>query len=181
MSRSNSRLLYLIKRNPMGVIALLVSLALVAAIYLRKDLIPEQREQLNQITATSDRLSLNLKYASQLKEQLQEITQLNKAIDARLARVSESAANSGYFYQLETATGVKMEHSSSGPKGSGALVPLGFNVNVQGRYEQVFNFLRRLENGQYFCRINSVSCSGSGATANDLVSMRINLELLGQP
>jgi hypothetical protein len=61
-----------------------------------------------------------------------------------------------------------------------------YACTVQGTYDQLLNFLRRLERGEHFQRIKSANVSlagGSGddASANDpTLSLTIAIEFLGQ-
>jgi hypothetical protein len=51
---------------------------------------------------------------------------------------------------------------------------------VQGNLTQLLAFLRRLESGTHYARVQNVSLTSS-FDRNALLSMAINLELLGLP
>jgi len=54
---------------------------------------------------------------------------------------------------------------------------LNYLVIVQGDFTQIITFLKRLEQGAYFCRINTAVASASGSN----VTLNLNLDLLGIP
>ena len=65
-----------------------------------------------------------------------------------------------------------------------------FNVGVQGTYAQLVDFLRRLENGRHFCRIQTAGFtpaaagteSAAAASArSETLTLTLTLELLGTP
>ena len=100
--------------------------------------------------------------------------------EARLIRASDIGINQQYFYRLETESGVKLVDLRQGARGTpkGGTVPISFTVSAQGDYAQVLAFLRALENGAHFCRVQSGSCSGP---RKGPVTVALNLELLGRP
>jgi hypothetical protein len=191
MSVSNEQVIAFVKKNPIGVGCGVLSLALAAAIYYRSDLVPAAQAELDQKATLSDRLAANLKYGKDLPEQYQQFMDYNKAIDSRLVSARDLLGNGQYFYSLESVTGIKIGFSQitnaaqikKAPNAS--FVPVAFNVNAQGTYPQLLDFLTRLENGLHFCRVLNARCAKAtgGAAVNnpDLLSLTLTLELLGQP
>jgi hypothetical protein len=190
MSISNEQVISFVKKNPIGVGCGLLSLAMIAAIYLRSDLVPAAQDELDQKGTLSDRLAANLKFGKDLPEQLQQFNDDNKAINSRLIGAAQILTNQQYFYNLETVTGTKIgltQITSAGQvkAAKNTFVPIAFNLNVQGTYPQVLDFLTRLENGLHFCRIINARCTkanGPAAAGNgELLALTLSLELLGQP
>lgn len=190
MAISNEQLLGLVKKNPVVTGALLVCVLLIAAIYLRLDAMPAATAELEAKAAEGKRLAENIKNSTQLTEQLAEITKANQEIESRLVRAGQLASNLQYFYRLEADTGTKLLDLRQGttPRtAASGKIPVGFNVSVQGTYLQVFDFLRRLESGTHYCRIQTASIvplddsGGLGLVRPTSARLTLGLELLGTP
>jgi hypothetical protein len=190
MSISNEQLISFLKKNPIGVGCGVLSLVLAVTIYLRDDLVPAAHAELDEKNALSDRLAANLKYGKDLPEQLQQLTDNNKAINSRLISATQILTNQQYFYNLETVTGTKigltpMTTPAQARAAKTTFVPIAFNLNIQGTYPQLLDFLGRLESGLHFCRVLNARCSkasGPAAGGNgDMLTLTLSLELLGQP
>src|SRR6185503_10941513 len=104
---TNEERMALIKKNPISVGCGVLSLLLIGGIYFRADELPTAEADLQSKSQEAEKLSLNLKNATQLKEQLEDVTASNKAIEARMARVSGLGPNTGYFLKLFADAGVK--------------------------------------------------------------------------
>ena len=185
---TGAELVTLIKKNPISFVCGALSLALVAAIYFRSGEIPAAEADLAKKTAEAERFALNITNGAQLKEQLDAIAAANKAIEARMVRVSDLATNQQYFQVLRRDTGVNLvdfrqtTSSATLPKGSkAAFVPVMFGLTVQGNLVQVLNFLRALEDGKHYCRVLTATCGTSTTNRNAPLTLSLNLELLGLP
>jgi Tfp pilus assembly protein PilO len=185
MSFSTSSVVTVVKKNPIGVVCGLLTLALAATVYFRSDRGEELQTELDQKSAEASRLALNLKNSAQLKDQLDAIVAAQKQIESRLMRADELPTNRQYFYKLEADTGVKLldgslRQSPGSKKDSKAYLPTTFSVSVQGDYRQILTFLRRLETGSRYCRILTASCNSTAERGPTLV-LSLTLELLGAP
>jgi hypothetical protein len=190
MSISNEQLLAFVKKNPIGVGCGVLSLALAVAIYMRDDLVPAAITELDQKGALSDRLAANLTYGKDLPDQMQLLNEDNKAINSRLIGAAQILTNQQYFYNLETVTGTKigltqLTSVAQAKSVKTTFAPIAFNLNIQGTYPQVLDFLGRLENGLHYYRTLSARCvksTGPASAGNpDLLTLTLSLELLGQP
>lgn len=191
MAITNEQVVALLKKNPVVSGAVFVGVLLLVAIYLRMDAMPAAIAELETKSAEGRRLAENIKNSAQLPEQLAALTQAGKEIEARLLRASQLANNLQYFYRLESDTGVKLLdlRQSATPRApaNATKVPVGFTVSVQGNYQQVFDFLRRLESGTHYCRVQSASFSPlaeageASLTRPTSARLTLNLELLGTP
>lgn len=170
-----------IKKNPISVGCGVLSLVLAAAIYLRSDAIADANQTLDQKTAEGQRYALNRTNSAQLNDQLEALTAADKVIESRLIRASDLGINQQFFFKLESESGVKLldlrQSSRPGPGGK-AYVPIGFNVSLQGDFEHVIKFLRLLEDGAHYCRIDTATCSGNRAGG---LTLTLTLDLLGTP
>ena len=184
---TNEEALQFIRRNPIGVAAVAVALALGGWIWYRGDEGPVLEEDLSRRQADALRLGNNVKYSGQLNEQLGALQAANKEIDARVVRAGQVGANTQFFYQLESETGVKLKDLRPGPvpapaKGAKSpYIPVAFSLTADGSYGQLLDLLRRIESGPRYARINSASLSVSLANRNSPLSLSLSVELLGLP
>ena len=179
--------LQFIRRNPVGTVSVLVALGLGGWIYFRSDAGPALEEDLKRRQGEAVRFENNVKYSAQLKEQLAALQAAAKEIDARVVRAGQVGANTQYFYKLESETGVKLKDlrpAAVAPPAKGAkspFVPVGYTVSADGSYVQLLNFLRRIESGPRYARINTASLSGSLADRKTPLTLTLGVELLGLP
>lgn len=184
---TNEEALHFIKRNPIGVAGVAAAFLLGGWIYYRGDDGPALEEDLLRRQADALRLGNNVKYAAQLNEQLAALQAANKEIDAKVVRAGQVGANTQFFYQLESETGVKLKDLRPGAvsvpaKGAKSpFVPVAFSLSAEGTYSQLLDLLRRLESGPRFTRIISASFAGSLANRNSPLTLSLSVELLGIP
>ncbi|MDO8539905.1 MAG: hypothetical protein Q7S40_05640 [Opitutaceae bacterium] len=183
---TNDELIAFLKKNPISVGCGIISLALIGGIYFRAGIVPAAEADLAQKTAEADRYSSNIKNAGQLKEQHDTLVGATKEIDGRLVRASQLGVNNQYFFKLESATGAKLVDFRQGgliaPKGGKAVFsPVAFTVSVQGEIPQLMHFLRLLESGAHYCRVQTATCMAASGTSKRMLTLTLNLELLGLP
>lgn len=178
------------KKYPVLTISGIISVALVAVLYLRSDRLDLQQAEFDRLSAEAARYRANITNSAQLREQLDFLVKANNAVKDRAFKSESMALNLQYFYRLESETGVKYLDLRPGTRSATAgkpaakpgvssndYVPLNYVVNVQGDFAQVVTFLKRLEQGAYFCQINTAQATGSGLG----ITLNLNLDLLGVP
>jgi hypothetical protein len=186
-----------IKKQPVALVCALLCVGLALAIYFRKDALVTAQAELDDKTTQAKHLKENvdsagpLNKADRLDEQYAAITQATQAIEARLVHVNQLAINLQYFYKLESETQTKLTDlrqsgvdTSIKSLGKTTYVGVDYSIGVQGSYTQLLDFVRRVENGEHFSRVVSLSLSGGGAGEagpDSLLSLSLNLELLGLP
>ncbi len=186
---TNDELFALVKKNPISVGCALLSLALGAGIYFRADELPAAMKVLTEKSDEGSRLAANLQNAKDLKEQGDALAVCEKELETRLIRGSQSQTltNYQYFYKLEAETGAKMTVISQGitapAKNAAKTIFNGvpFTITVQGTMNQMVDYLRRLESGARYCRVMSMTCGVPVTDRGSVVTLALNLELLGQP
>ncbi|MGH7957434.1 MAG: hypothetical protein ACREH8_10540 [Opitutaceae bacterium] len=184
---TNQELGAAIKRNPVSFTCVLLSCILAGLIYFRHGAIPAAEQQLAQKTDESQKISLNMAYSAQLKEQAETIEAANKEIAARMVRASQLGTNTQYFYTLESGTGVKIldlrqtTPSTVARPARGAFLPVAFSISVQSDLNHILTFLQQLENGAHFCRVLTATCSGNSAMRTAPLTLALTVELLGTP
>jgi len=180
-----------IQKYPVGTGAVIVSLVLLGAIFVRHMTLAEQQSIYDNAAADGQRLAANVTHAGLLDEQLKTLEEANATIAGRLVNPSDLAINLQYFYKLEADTGVKLidthpvdARGAAKPAAKGLYVPVQYAVTLQGGYVRTLTFLRRLEHGAYFCRIIGGSCSQAQSEQDNKGSsdttMSLTVELLGR-
>jgi Tfp pilus assembly protein PilO len=168
-----------VKKYPILVVCVALSILFAGVLYARSGMGAEQQAELDRLVSEGKVYRTNLSNAAQLQEQLDFLIKANQAVKARALNPDGLAENLQYFYRLESEVGIKYRDLRPGPKVAAAkdatYVPISYTVNIEGSYAQVITFLKHLEQGAYFCRITSGSASGTG----DSASANINLDLLG--
>lgn len=184
---TNEEAIALIKKNPISFGCGALSFALAIGIYLRSEATPDADAELIQKTASSERITLNIKYGAQIKEQTETLVAAGKEIDKRIIRSSQLGTNTQYFYRVEADTGVKIidlrqtTPAVAARPAKASFLPVGFAVTVQGSMTQLLSFLRELESGAHYSRILGASCVGSASARTAPLTLTLSLELLGQP
>jgi hypothetical protein len=191
MAITNEQLLEFVRRNPIGVACGVICLGLGATYYFRSGLTPAAEAELADKETNSFRFEKNIENAGgpgspELKQHLETLTAANKQIEGRLVRTQYSV-HYGYFEKIAADTGAKRITLSQStvvsaaaravPKGG--FVPVSFSFVVQGTYGQILDVLHRIENGQHFARVTNASVSKGTGTAPDILTLSLNLDLLG--
>lgn len=184
---SNQALAATIKKNPITFGCAVLGCVLIAVIYLRGDLMSEAEAALAQKSAEGEKISLNIQYSAQLKEQTEALETAMKAIESRIIRASQLGTNTQYFYKIESETGAKIIHlqqttpATAAKPAKGSYLPVAFAVSVQGDLTKILDFLRQLENGAHYGRVLTATCSGNSNTRTAPLTLALTLELLGTP
>jgi len=91
-------------------------------------------------------------------------------IDNNLVREGDLPENNGYFYQLETASRIRLQAlnqlSSMPPPPEQSYKTVPFTLRTTGSYRQILRFLRELETGPRQFRIQNFALTQAG-TANE--------------
>ena len=176
-----------VKRKPLVLVCVVISLVLAGAIYWRSGTIPEAERLLAEKSAEAEKLATNIRFSAQLKEQTDVVESAIKAIDGRIIRASQLGTNTQYFYTIVNETGIKLidlrqtTPARVAPPAKGSFLPVSFSVSVQGDLNIILEFLRRLESGTRYCRVLTATCSGNAANREAPLTLALTLELLGNP
>lgn len=185
------------KKYPLGTAAIAVLVVMSAALFFRSSTMTDTKAALEQNTSEAQRHLSNISYSAQLEEQFQALENANRTIASRLVNPQDLAINLEYFYKLERETGVKLLDTrpaspSPGPASRAPVMksgykPVQYAVSLQGSYSQVLTFLRRLEQGTYYCRVVTASCnlaqedsSAEKKTASSQIVLALTVEILGK-
>lgn len=183
MSANASAIVTWAKKYPILLVCIFLCLIMGAFIFMRSGAVGQLQADLDTVTGEVKRYSGNISNSAQLNEQTDFLRKANEAVKARTLSSESLAINLQYFYRLESETGVKyidLRPGGNAPRAGAKqpateYVPLSYLVTIQGTYDQVLTYLRHIEAGGYFARVNTASASGSGST----LTVNLNLDLLG--
>jgi|CZKI01.1.fsa_nt_gi hypothetical protein len=175
-----------LRKNVICVTCLVVSVAIGVTIYLRNGLLPEAEKVLSETSKQGELMLANIEDAHQLKEQHVALVSANQAIANRMIHVGQLAENLQYFYRLESETSTKLTDPrqmawNPPPKNmpKTTYTPVGFAITAQGTYPQLVGLLRRLENGEHYCRVISCNLKPVAEQRGSPLTTTLDLELLG--
>lgn len=186
------------KKYPLGTAAAAVFLVMLGVLFMRRSAMEDMKAALERNTDESQRHLTNISNSSQLAEHFQALENANRVIAGRLVDPQTLAINLEYFYKLERETGVKLldtrpasasTTAAKGPAMKGGYKPVQYAVSLQGSYTRVLTFLRRLEQGNYYCRVVTANCNPaqedtSAASADKKapaeIILSLTVEILGK-
>ncbi|MFA6288685.1 MAG: hypothetical protein WC661_14980 [Opitutaceae bacterium] len=187
MSLDNKAIVSLVKKNPILAACIVVGLGLAVIIYARSGSDAEQQSELDRKTEEGKRYHANLANSAQLTDELQAVTEANRLVRERAVNPADLAKNLQYFYRIEAETGVKFidlrQLGSGGAASTGTkrvasvYIPVNYTISVEGEFSKIITFLRNLERGAHFYRLNTMTAS-EAAGSTKLV---LNIDLLGKP
>ena len=175
-----------VRKNMICVVCVAVSLVILVTLYLRSDVLPGAEDVLAQKTKEGELIAANIEDSKQLKEQYAALETANEAISARMIHVGQLAENLQYFYRLESDTNTKLTDLRQLPWQPPAhnapktiFTPVAFAVTAQGDYPQLMDLLRKLENGEHYCRVLSCSLKPTAEQRGVPLLMTLSIELMG--
>ena len=130
-------------------------------------------EQYRVLSVQNGNILKNLKFYEGLEEDIAKMESFSMEVDERLFDSNELAANYNYFFTIEAKTGVRMSGLRQSDLNKGEMVKMGlkesemfkeirYMMSVDGSYEQLLVFLRELEGGKAFYRIENLAVFPSG-------------------
>ncbi len=184
---NNEELVAFLRKNVILVSCIVASLGIGLLLYYRNDELPDAEKVLGERQKEGELLAANIEDSADLKEQHAALVASNEAITERMIHVGQLAENTGYFYRLESDTGTKLSDPHQTPWNPPAksaaktnFTAIGFTLSAQGDYAQLIDLLRKLENGEHYCRITTCSLRPVGTdTRGGPLLMTLSLELMG--
>lgn len=182
-----------IKKQPIGFVCGLICVLCLAWLFgFRSGALEARQQEFDAVASQAKLESSNVALAKTLPAEVTELQAATKELESRLVRAGQLAVNLQYFYKLEAETEVKLldVRQNLPAKSNKPTIFIGvpYNVNVQGPYKNVMDFLQRLEKGRHFCRVQTASFNkfggsseGGSQAAGGGITLALTLELLGQP
>ena len=180
------------KKYPVGIISATITIVALGLCVFRYSAIADLHASLASKNKQAQIQSTNITHSAQLEEQLNALHEANKTIEGRLVNPQELAINLQYFYKLETDTGVKLldAHSGAAPQGKpqaskSGYKPVPYIVTLKGSFAQAVSFIRKLEQGNSYCRImgaNYIPAQEESAEKSEApaVILTLTIEILGK-
>jgi hypothetical protein len=182
---TNEELLIFLRKNVISVSCAAVSILIGLAIYYRSDELPDAEKDLAAKALQGELLAANIEDSAQLKEQHAALVASNEAIADRMIHVGQLAENYQYFYRLESETGTKLTDPRQNPWSPPAknaaktnYTVANFALSAQGDYSQVLDLLRKLEDGEHYCRINTCNLRPAAVVRGGPITMTLSLDLM---
>lgn len=183
---TNAEFVAFIKKNVICVTCAVVSVGIGITLYLRSGELPDAEKVLGEKSKQGELIAANIEDSKQLKDQHAAIVAANQAIANRMIRVGQLAENLQYFYRLESETTTKytdlrqiawIPPAKNAPKTN--YTSVGFSLTARGTYVQLMDLLRRLENGEHYCRVMTCNLRPNAEGRGSALAMTMNVELLG--
>jgi Tfp pilus assembly protein PilO len=178
-----------LRRYPLALASVGVAFVLIAVVLVRGSGLTEARDQLELKQTEAQKAERNQRNAAGIEQHLDALNANVARLESMLVGVDDVSGNQGYFYRLESSTGVRV--SVLRPTGvvkdyarGGVYQAAGFSVVVQGSYPQVVAFLRALENGGRLYRLIDFTLQRSSeqkaSASTPEVALNLNLLLLAR-
>lgn len=187
MSLTSAQVQEKIKRYPIPFAAGLVLLGSFINFYLRGDETKALEATRDDVARQAMLMDQNLVAGGKLDEHLIEINELTKALEEQVVQQSELAKNLNYFYALEAATEVSLSDlrqtaaTNIEDIETPAYVGVGYNLLISGTFRQVVAYFDELENGARIYRLSGFNLQKGREANQEIVTLSLNLRLLGMP
>jgi Tfp pilus assembly protein PilO len=138
------------------------------------------------IQRSGEDMLLSLTSHSRITTELASVKEALAHIDQHLVNEGDLAENLGYFYQIETASRLRLSNvsqlSSMPPAADQRYKTVPFTIRTTGSYRQVLRVLRELETGPRLYKFQNFTLA-QGAVVDDtaMVNLDLSLELLARP
>lgn len=177
--------LTLVRRGPLVTACLVLILLLGAANYYlwqRHHTLTAGHEV---VRRSGEDMLLSLTGHARVTAELATMKEALDFIDRNLINEGDLAENLGYFYQIETASRIRLSQInqlSSQPRPEGSpFKSVPFTLRATGTYRQIMRLLRELETGPRLLKIQTYSLTGSTGTDTDSITLDLTLEMLARP
>ncbi|MDB6113965.1 MAG: hypothetical protein JWQ62_910 [Lacunisphaera sp.] len=180
------------RRNPLMVASVTVILVMGSASYYLWQRQQALTSEHDDIRRNGDDMLQSLTSHSRITAEINTVTQALDFIDRNLINEGDLAENLGYFYQIETASRLRLaalNQLSSQPQPEGSpYKPVPFTLRATGTYRQIMRLIHELETGPRQLRIRTYALTETGggaadplAPASDIVSLDLTVEVLARP
>jgi Tfp pilus assembly protein PilO len=173
-----------VRRYPVAVASLVIILLLGGANYYLWHHHRELVRAHDETRRKGEAMQLAITDHARLTAHLAATNEALAFIDQSLITEGDLAENLGYFYQMESASRVRLSQLgqlSSQPVAEGSpYKSIPFSLRANGTYPQVMRFLRELETGPRLLRINAFTLNRADPLSGTL-SLDLNVEILGNP
>lgn len=188
MSAFVQQLLAFFRRHPFVIACSAIAILLWVANYF----IWQEQQRLTAAHQTQQRAGEDMLQAltnhSRVTEELNVVKEALAFIDRNLVHEGDLPENMGYFYQIETASRLRLQSlnqlSSMPPPPEQAFKTVPFTLRTTGSYRQVLRFLRELESSPRLYKVQNYSLAQGGAAGGEeatQVTLDLTIEVLAHP
>lgn len=192
MSLTSQDIVAAFKKHPISFGAGLLAVLIGAGWYIRGTGVAELEMTLEDRTGLGQKQQNNVRFSALLDDQLAAVDAAVAEINTRAISPAALAINLQYIYQLEAEHGIKLldlqQVNLPPPRTKPNYLGVPFTVSAQGTYRSLIEFVRALENGRRFARIDTFRLSPSGgiagATVNrsdPVLTLTLDFNLLAKP
>ena len=158
----------------------------------KKSLIDSEIEQVN-IRISS--MLKNIKNSKGMEEDIEAIEEKVEKLNARMFQSQELATNYNYFFNLEDETGIKVSDLKQVGIAEEELDPrkkkmpkpiidsyekIRYHLKASGEFGEIVNFLRKLEGGPSFYRLEEFRLAKSESGKTEILSLDLAFLMLGE-
>ncbi len=158
----------------------------------KKSLIDSEIEQVN-IRISS--MLKNIKNSKGMEEDIEAIEEKVEKLNARMFQSQELATNYNYFFNLEDEIGIKVSDLKQVGIAEEELDPrkkkmpkpiidsyekIRYQLKASGEFGEIVNFLRKLEGGPSFYRLEEFRLAKSETGKTEILSLDLAFLMLGE-
>jgi hypothetical protein len=182
------KLITLIKQHPLATVCALVTLVLLALMFLRGAALGDAEAHYDQVVAEIDEMDQNEKNSIGLSEDVDKVNVLVEDIQSRLMVERARADHYRYFLSLAEASKVSLQdpvfesYLAPGQKDTVVmteqLAEVTYRLNVRGDFNHVMDFIYQLSSGRYLARVDDMSIEGAPALGKDMSQADLTVRIL---
>ena len=183
------------RKNLLMTVSAIVIVGSMAVYFFHRDKRALLDSEIDQVNIRISSMLKNIKHSKGLEEDIELIEGKIEDLNSRMFQAHELATNYNYFYNLEDATGIKVRElrqvgvaeEKVDPKKRRMPKPIvnsyekiRFHLKASGEYGQIVNFLRKLEGGPSFYRLEKFRLAKSATQESEVLSLDIAFLMLGE-
>lgn len=165
------RLLGFFRRNPFSITCSLLAVVLWIGNYFIWNRHRELTEDHQSMQRSGEDMLQALTNHGRITAELATVKEALAFIEQNLIQEGDLPTNMGYFYQIETASRIRLgalnQLSSQPPPPDQPYKTVPFTLRTTGSYRQVLRFLRELESGPRLFKIQTYGFTQGGPAAGE--------------
>lgn len=185
----------LIRKNLLIAVSAIVIAGSMTVYLVHKDKKSLLDSEIEQVNIRISSMLKNIKNSTGLEADIESIEGKIEELNARMFQAQELATNYNYFFNLEDETGIKVSDLKQVGIAEDAVDPkmkrmpkpvvnsyekIRYHLKATGEYAEIVNFLRKLEGGPSFYRLEKFRLAKPEAGASELLYLDIAFLMLGE-
>ena len=184
-----------IRKNLVIAISGVVTATCMTVYVLHMDKKSDLDSEIEQIDIRISTMLRNITNSAGLEEDIEVVKSQILELEERMFQSQELATNYNYFFNIEASTNVSLsdlkqveivtEDANQKKRKMpnpimDAYVKIRYHMKATGTYQDLVNFIRNLEGGPSFYRLEKFRLSKSSAGGDELLSMDVSFLMLGK-